>query len=244
VGHQICNDNKALATTLNYRFPGELAELTGKINARLVHFSTYAVFSGHEFHHPPYMETDETEPFSTYGETKLLGEQHLLENCELVTVLRSNFFGWSKGGDRGVLDYFVKRLSLGKPVIGFNRYLVTSAYAGDIAKSLVQILDKERNGLFHLTSQDSMSKYDFGVMVANQFGFDPTLIQPRDPTAWKAEKIQHRDLSLSNVKLASHGVAVPVQSAGISRAMIDLSDAFRQSVPNASEGSGSWPGSE
>lgn len=62
-----------LAAAINARAPEILAEEAARISASLIHYSTDYVYDGNKT--TPYVETDRTNPVSTYGRTKLEGER-------------------------------------------------------------------------------------------------------------------------------------------------------------------------
>ena len=62
-----------MARLINAVAPGALAEAAEQIGALMVHYSTDYVFDGAKT--TPYVETDEPNPLSTYGRTKLEGDE-------------------------------------------------------------------------------------------------------------------------------------------------------------------------
>ena len=86
--HARCETKPDLATLINAEAPRELAKAAAEVGARFIHISTDAVFDGAV---GPYTETDEPNPFSVYGQTKLDGERGVLENPDAIsrTVMRS-----------------------------------------------------------------------------------------------------------------------------------------------------------
>lgn len=78
-----------LAMVINATAPGVLAEAAQKMNAVLVHFSTDYVFNGKK--NSPYTENDIPDPISTYGESKLLGEQAMTQVGGAYLILRTSW---------------------------------------------------------------------------------------------------------------------------------------------------------
>tara|TARA_B100001115_G_scaffold132192_1_gene99921 strand:- start:3523 stop:4416 length:894 start_codon:yes stop_codon:yes gene_type:complete len=71
-------NNKNLASKINYEAVSVLAEISKKLNILLIHFSTDYVFDGTK--NEPYLEDDLPCPINIYGETKLDGEKAIQES--------------------------------------------------------------------------------------------------------------------------------------------------------------------
>lgn len=212
--HEGCEADPARARQVNADAVGVLSRASAEAGTRFVLISTDAVFDGSTGH---YSEADEPAPFSVYGRTKLAGEVLALENPDAL-VVRTNFFGWSPSGSRSILEFFVNELSAGRAVRGFTDFTVTSAYAQSLCESLVQLVAMEATGLLHLTSPDALSKYDFGVAVAREFGLDAELIRA---TTADVDPPRNRDLSLDVSRARRLLGSLPTQRDGIARAHAD-----------------------
>jgi dTDP-4-dehydrorhamnose reductase len=51
-------------------------------------------------------------------------------------------------------------------------------YVEDLAEVLLEMLTADLHGIYHVVSPEHLSKYAFGVQLANAFGFDSDLIAP------------------------------------------------------------------
>jgi len=172
--HEACEEKPEEARLLNVELPALWAAVAGESSARFVHFSTDAVFDGKS--NVPYGEGDVASPPSVYGRTKLQGEQAVLAANSEALVFRTNFFGWSQSGEKGILDFFARGIETGTAMTGFSDYIVSSLYVGDLFDLLVEAVRKEAAGLFHLTSSTPLSKYDFGIVVAQALEGDVSLV--------------------------------------------------------------------
>ncbi len=174
--HQDCERQPELAHLINAQATASLAQAARACGARFVYISTDAVFDGTRGH---YAEDDSPSPTSVYGRTKLAGEQQAHQATDAL-VIRTNFFGWSPSGRRSILEFFTTELSEGRRVRGFTDFTTSSAYAQDLARSICSLTDAQAAGTFHVTSSDAMTKYSFGVAVAEEFDLDPGLITPTE----------------------------------------------------------------
>ncbi len=198
--HEGCENDPDLARTMNVEAARTVAEAATRVGARLVHISTDAVFDGAR---GGYREVDAPNPFSTYGETKLLGESAVLDACPAAAVARTNFFGWSPSASRSILEFFVNSLRAGTPVRGFTDFVVTSIYAQHLAAALFEVAALPFAGVLHVTSANALSKYDFGVAVADRFGLDGSLIAPTSSGTNSTAISRSRDISLNTDQLAA-----------------------------------------
>jgi dTDP-4-dehydrorhamnose reductase len=170
-----CEAQPALAEQLNTHLPAKLAAYVARGGARLVHVSTDAVFDGQKGN---YSEQDTPNPLSVYARTKLDGETRVAEADPSAIIARVNLFGWSPSGRRSLAEFFFNNLSAGKRVMGFTDVFFCPLLANDLGEIFLKMLEKKLNGLYHVVSRECLSKFDFGVRLAQQFGLDSSLISP------------------------------------------------------------------
>ncbi len=84
-----------LAMAVNGIAPGIFAEEAKKLNALLVHYSTDYIFDGRK--DSPYIETDEPNPLSVYGKTKLAGEQAIRATGVNHLIFRTSWVYGARG---------------------------------------------------------------------------------------------------------------------------------------------------
>ena len=219
--HEACEVDPTMAHLVNANATARLARACADVGAKLVYLSTDAVFDGTRGN---YSELDRVNPFSVYGETKLLGEEAALAAHDDVLVIRTNFFGWSPSGGRSILEFFVNSLRSGKQVSGYTDFVVTSIYLQDLLTAIYDLVDSDRRGVIHLGAANALSKYEFGVQVASQFGLDAELISPVAAAAGGHATSRARDLSLNTSLMESLlGRTVPTQEVGLASAYDDES---------------------
>ncbi len=171
----VAENHPELAYRLNGEVPGKLANAAASWGIPFVHISTDAVFDGNKGN---YREADPTNPLSVYAHTKLAGEQAVQNANPDAIIARVVFFGWSLSGQRSLSEFFFNHLGAGKSVNGFIDTFFSPLYVEDLADLLLEMLEAKLTGLYHVVSPESLSKYEFGVRIADKFGFDPRLITP------------------------------------------------------------------
>ena len=209
-----CESDPEGARLLNADFPGQLAEFCAKRGVRLIHISTDAVFDGTK--DGIYTEDDTPNPLGVYARTKLDGERAVLSVNPDAVVARVNFFGWSLSGKRSLSEFFYNNLSVEQKANGFTDIWFCTMFVGDLADTLVKMLEQGLSGLYHTVGSEALTKYDFGVQIARQFGFDEGLIQPVSVEESGLIAKRSRNLRLSVHKLSTDlGLEIPGVSTGI-----------------------------
>ena len=224
-----CESDPEGARLLNAEFPGQLAELCAKRSIRMIHISTDAVFDGTKDGF--YIENDAPNPLGVYASTKLDGERAVLSVNADAAVARVNFFGWSLSGTRSLSEFFYNNLSAGKQANGFTDVWFCTMFVGDLADTLVRMLEKGLSGLYHTVGSEALTKYDFGVKIARQFGFDEGLMQPIsvDESGLKAKRSRNLRLSVHKLSTAL-GNEIPGVSTGIQKFYTQFTQGYPQKM--------------
>ncbi len=171
-----CEADPEGARRLNADLPGVLAEACRQRGVRLIHISTDAVFDGSKGE--AYLEGDVPNPLGVYAQTKLEGEQAVQAANGDAVVARVNFFGWSLSGERSLSEHFFYTLNKREKCFGFTDVTFCPMHVLDLASTLMRMLESGLSGLYHVVGSEAITKYDFGVRIANKFGLDASLISP------------------------------------------------------------------
>ncbi len=212
---EACEQDSELATRLNAEVPGKLAEICRQGGARLLHVSTDAVFDGRK---GDYRESDLPNPQNVYAQSKLDGERAVVAADPQALIARVNLFGFSPSGRRSLAEFFLYNLIAGRPVQGFTDVSFCPLLVNDIAGIFFRMLEKGLTGLYHVFSPECLSKYDFGVRIANRFGLDPGLIAPVSVAEGGLAAARSPDLSMNVHRLSTDlGEAPPSFSPMLER---------------------------
>ena len=161
-----------LAHTINAVAPGLLAQAAHATGACIVHYSTDYVYAGTK--QTPYVETDETQPLSAYGRSKLEGERAVAQACPRHLIFRTSWVVGAHGGNflKTMLKLAQERDAL--RVVADQVGSPTSAAL--IAETTAQILgvmaghaaDDPRWGMYHLTADGVTNWHAYARYVIAQ----------------------------------------------------------------------------
>jgi len=163
---------KDLAFKINAHGPENLAKACQLNNCRFIHISTDYVFDG--MNHQPYTETDTTEPPSTYGKTKLEGENLVLKEKADSLIIRTSWLYSEFGGNflKTMMKYGQERPELR---VVFDQ-IGSPTYAGDLATAILEILHndshKQESGIYHFSNEGVVSWYDFAKEIMEETHID------------------------------------------------------------------------
>ena len=224
-----CEKHPDQAKILNTGLPRDLATACAKRNIKFIHLSTDAVFDGEK--EGEYSEDDVPNPQGIYSQTKLDGEHAVLEANPQAIIARVNFFGWSLGGRRSLGEFFVNNLSDGKNVNGFTDVIFCPMWVNHLSQTLVEMLEKNLHGLYHVVGAQAMSKYQFGVEVARGFGLRSSLIEPQSVERSTLTARRSHNLWLSIHKLSTAlGHEVPDFSTGLDGFYTQFQQGYPQKI--------------
>lgn len=156
--------NPALARKINVEATKFLAELAAEIP--FVFFSTDIVFDGRKGN---YVETDAPNPLHVYGETKAAAEQILLKNSRHLVVRTSLNAGISITGNRGFNEQFRLALQTGQGMKLFTDEVRCPIFAGETARAVWELVQKNCAGVFHVAGAEKLSRYEIGRMLLRRW---------------------------------------------------------------------------
>ncbi len=193
-----CEKNKKSSIQLHVDTTEVIANYLDKNNGQLVYISTDSVFDGNN--KEPYIEKDGVNPLNIYARSKLLGEKPVL-TMKRGLVLRTSIIGWSRTNKISFAEWILKGLVEQKPLTLFNDVLFSPLHVSDLSMIIIRAIEKKAYGLYHASSRDSLSKYDFGVMMADVFGFATENISAIGVDDLKFKAKRPKNMALSNEKI-------------------------------------------
>jgi len=195
---EFCESNSELARHVNVTLASNVAKSCEIHKVQLVHISTDQLFSGHESFVTEYQTPD---PKNVYGKTKAEAEHIILDANPQALVIRTNFYGWGTSYRRSFSDVIIDALQKGKVVTLFRDVFYTPILVENLATTVHDLIDRNASGIFHVVGDERISKYAFGLKIAEKFGLDPKGIT----SGLMSERLdlvrRPCDMSLSNQKV-------------------------------------------
>lgn len=200
-------DNQQLCALLNAAAPAFLAEAIEQRGGWLIQISTDYVFDG--TNHRPYVETDPVCPNSTYGRTKLGGEQEAQRLCSHTMIIRTAWLYSTFGNN------FVKtmiRLGNEKPELGviFDQ-IGTPTYARDLAVAIfAAICQGVRHGVYHFSNEGVISWYDFTKAIHRLAAINTCHVRPLHTAEYPTPAARPHYSVLDKTKIKqTYGLEIP-----------------------------------
>lgn len=192
-----CEAKPDLARHINVDLAANVAKACAKLNLPLVHISTDHLFSGEA---PLMTETGAVAPINMYGRTKAEAERQVLEAHPQALVIRTNFYGWGASYRRSFSDVVIQGLRSGKEMTLFEDVFYTPILIEAAANAVHELVKLNASGIFHVVGDQRISKYEFGLGIAKEFGLDTGFIKSGLLADQATLTRRPRDMSLSNQK--------------------------------------------
>ena len=158
------NKNPENAIFLNAYMPHRLARLADNINAKLIHISTDCVFSGDK--KTPYIETDYKDGSGIYSKTKALGE---IENINHLTLRTSVVGPELKNDGEELFHWFMAQSG---DISGYTKSIWSGVTTIELARAVEWSIRENITGLYHITNNSSINKYDLLKLFQKYTGKD------------------------------------------------------------------------
>ena len=160
-----------LAYAINATAAQILAEEAARLNAALIHFSTDYVYDGTKS--SIYVETDDVNPVSIYGKSKLAGEEAIRAVCLPHLILRTSWVygAYGKNFLKTILRLAAERDGL--RIVGDQFGAPTSSES--IADGVVQLVEnwkvdiENQSGIYHFTNSSETSWHGFSCEIVNEY---------------------------------------------------------------------------
>ncbi len=150
------------AFSVNASAPRYLAQAAKKSGTRLIHLSTDYVFDGSA--KEPYTEESPTLPINVYGESKLAGEQGILEVLgDSATIVRTSSLHGQHGAN--FVHTMLELFALKETLSVVTDQIMSPTWAGWLAGVLLDLCRIKEGGIYHACSGGAVSWFDFAQEI-------------------------------------------------------------------------------
>jgi dTDP-4-dehydrorhamnose reductase len=205
----LAEDHPQRAAAVNDTAVGVLAAAASKAGCRLLHLSTDFVFDGKS--NRAYLPSDQTNPLSVYGASKLGGERRALSGGGSGVVLRTAWVYDSAGRNFVLTMLKLMREKERLNVVGDQ--IGTPTWAPGIAAAIWGLLEAGApGGIYHWTDLGVASWYDFAVAIQDE-ALQRGLLSREVPVT---------PIASADYPTRAHRPAFSVLDTGLTRAMLKV----------------------
>lgn len=202
-----CEKYPDLAYNSNVAVTKNIAQFCGSNNIKLIYISSDQIYGKTN----DYSESNNILlPQNDYGKTKLLGEKKVFEYCSDAVIIRTNIFGWNvKPKKVSFAEWIYYSLKNKERITLFTDYIFSPIYTVLLGEKIMELIKINFFGIINIGAPISCSKYDFGLMLANYFGFDKSLINRGliDDNIFVAKR--NKNLTLNTKKVSELSINLP-----------------------------------
>ncbi|MEE3466982.1 MAG: dTDP-4-dehydrorhamnose reductase [Eubacterium sp.] len=160
-----CESAYETAFRINALGPRNLAAAAEEIGAKLIHISTDYVFSGTDPN--PLKESEEPDPISAYGRTKLAGERYVRECTNRFFILRT---AWLYGEGKNFVKTMLRLAETRDEIAVVDDQIGSPTSASELAKVIHRLEPTIRYGVYHATCEGSVSWAGFAERIFEKAG--------------------------------------------------------------------------
>lgn len=148
------------AMTVNGEGTKNLAFFARELGAEIIYISTDYVFNGRKAE--GWVETDATDPINVYGRSKLAGERAIQTLCDRHKIVRTSWLNGLGGvSNRHFIETMLRIAETRSTMSVVNDQFGCPTFTFDLAPALVDLLDVNVGGIFHVAGSSSCTWFDF-----------------------------------------------------------------------------------
>ncbi len=167
---------RELAWQINVVGVKNIARIAQAIDAHVIHISSDYIFDGKN---GPYYETDNANPISYYGRTKLASENELVVSGVRNSIIRTNvLYGPAKFGRPDFVKWVVNSLREKKNIRIVTDQFGNPTFIDDLVFGIDAVIERDAEGIYNIGGKDFVTRFEFTNIIADYFNLDKSLITP------------------------------------------------------------------
>ncbi len=168
---QQTNDTSGACYQVNVKGTENLVKACAQTGKHLIHLSTSYVFDGEK--DEMYLETDKTNPIEWYGKTKALAEEVIQNSSIDWTILRIDQpFRNDTFTKVDTLHRVLDGMKNNKLYPQFVDHHFGPTYINDLAKIIDCVIRQKMTGLYHASSGESWTDFEFAQFINQSFNLN------------------------------------------------------------------------
>ncbi len=195
---EVCESNPKEAYRLNSHLPKIIANACFSTNTKLIHISTDHLYDDQNIWHS---EEDNVSLINTYAKSKYEGELEVLTYCPSSIVCRTNFFGYGPAHKISFSEWIEESAKNNKKIFLFNDVFFTPVSGKNLAIYAQKLLENNLSGLYNISSDNKISKFDFGKLICKKLNIPSFTILPGSIEERSDLVRRPKSMCLSNQKL-------------------------------------------
>ncbi|MGD8237517.1 MAG: dTDP-4-dehydrorhamnose reductase [Armatimonadota bacterium] len=196
-----CTHDPIRAYAVNGDGTRNVAEVAEDVGAHVVYLSTDYVFDGAKGR--PYVEQDTPNPINAYGESKLLGEEHVRSLCGRWHIVRTQWLFGPNGPSFPAA--ILKAARRDGRVRAVGDQVGSPTYTRDLSQLICRILELP-TGIYHATNSGSASWHDVAAVALEAAGLTGVELQSIPAAEWDSPTARPAHSVLENAALRAAGV--------------------------------------
>ena len=169
-----CEKNPDVAKKVHTEGTKNVLLVAKEIGAHFIYISTDSVFTTEKGY---FKEEDIPSPVNVYAKTKYDGEKETTKYKDSC-IIRTNIYGYSWLPKHSIAEWILNSLREKKPLNLFKDVNFSPLLVNNLAEILLEIIEQNLTGLYHVACPEGISKLDFGLKIAELYNFDKGLINP------------------------------------------------------------------
>ena len=197
-----------------------VAAAAASLRAPVIYPSTDYVFDGQK--PDGYVESDEVDPLSAYGKSKLEGERETAEHNARHFIVRASWLFGVNG--RNFVETMLGLAGHQDEVVVVRDQIGCPTYTGHLAQGLVRLLDGDppAYGIHHMAGSGQCSWYEFAVEIFRQAGVQ---CQVLSATSDMLDRPAPRPAYSVLVSEREHPILLPEWEEGLSAFLAERAEA-------------------
>lgn len=194
-----CEQNRELAYKINVEGTRNVVDASKACEAFLLYISTDYVFDGEK---GCYLETDLPSPISYYGYTKLKAEELVRNMTDNFCIARTSviYGATPAAGKINFALWLLNKLKSKERANVFVDQWNSPTLNSSLAEMTLEAVEKQLDGVYHLSGATRISRFDFAQVFAKTFGLEASCLVPTSMKAFSSPAKRPEDSSLNTTK--------------------------------------------